>query len=80
MSFLQSRTAAAPEGIGQPLPRKEDDRLLRGEGRYADDLHLPGEAYASVVRSPHAHARIRSIDASEALARPVRRPKALMCA
>jgi carbon-monoxide dehydrogenase large subunit len=70
MSFLQSRTAAAPEGIGKPLPRKEDDRLLRGEGCYADDLHLPGEAYASMVRSPHAHARIRSIDASEALARP----------
>ncbi len=70
MSFLQSRSAQAAEGIGKPLPRKEDDRLLRGEGRYTDDLHLPGAAYASLVRSPHAHARIRRIDASEALALP----------
>jgi carbon-monoxide dehydrogenase large subunit len=70
MSFLQSRTSLAPQGIGKPVARKEDDRLLRGEGRYTDDVNLPGQAYASVVRSPHAHARIRSIDAREALAMP----------
>jgi carbon-monoxide dehydrogenase large subunit len=70
MSFLQSRTRLASEGIGKPVARKEDDRLLRGEGRYTDDVNLPGQAYASVVRSPHAHARIRSIDAREALAMP----------
>ena len=70
MSFLQSRTNLGPQGIGKPVARKEDDRLLRGEGRYTDDFNLPGQAYASVVRSPHAHARIRSIDTSEALAMP----------
>ena len=70
MSFLQSRTNLGPQGIGKPVARKEDDRLLRGEGRYTDDFNLPGQAYASVVRSPHAHARIRSIDARESLAMP----------
>ena len=70
MSFVQSRTQTARQGIGKAVPRKEDERLLQGKGCYADDFHLSGEAYASVVRSPHAHARIRSIDASEALAMP----------
>jgi carbon-monoxide dehydrogenase large subunit len=70
MSFLQSRTKDAPQGIGKPIPRKEDERLLRGQGCYADDFNLPRQAYASVVRSPHAHARIRSIDTSDALAMP----------
>jgi len=70
MSFLQSRTARAPEGIGKPVVRKEDARLLRGGGCYTDDFNLPDQAYASVVRSVHAHARIRSIDAKRALAMP----------
>jgi carbon-monoxide dehydrogenase large subunit len=70
MSFLQSRTARAREGIGKPVARKEDARLLRGGGCYTDDLNLPGQAYACVVRSAHAHARIRSIDASGARALP----------
>jgi carbon-monoxide dehydrogenase large subunit len=70
MSFLQSRTQHALEGIGKPLTRKEDARLLQGAGCYTDDLNLPGQAYASVVRSAHAHARIRSIDAKRALAMP----------
>ena len=70
MSFLHSRTQSARQGIGKAVPRKEDDRLLQGKGCYTDDLNLPGQAYASVVRSPHAHARIRSIDAREALAMP----------
>ena len=60
----------AKEGIGAPLPRREDDRLLRGKGRYSDDINLPGQLYAAVLRSPHAHARIRSIDKSAALATP----------
>jgi carbon-monoxide dehydrogenase large subunit len=47
--------------IGQPLPRKEDDRLLSGRGAFTDDLTVPGVVHAVVVRSPHAHARIRSI-------------------
>ena len=49
-------------GIGQPVLRFEDPRLLRGEGRFLNDVNLPGQAHAVFVRSPHAHARIRSID------------------
>ena len=70
MSFLESRASRAPEGIGKPVARKEDARLLQGAGCYTDDFNLPGQAYASVVRSAHAHARIRSIDARQALAMP----------
>ena len=55
-----------PKTIGKPLTRKEDFRLVTGKGRYSDDLSLPGEAYAVFVRSPHAHARIRSIDTAGA--------------
>ncbi|HKW37267.1 MAG TPA: xanthine dehydrogenase family protein molybdopterin-binding subunit [Burkholderiales bacterium] len=57
-------------GIGAAVPRKEDRRLLTGRGSYSDDLDLPGQAYAVVVRSPHAHARIVGIDPSDALAAP----------
>src|SRR5262245_28170026 len=57
-------------GIGQPVRRKEDDRLLRGQGCFSDDFILPGQAYAVMVRSPHAHARIGTIDAATALAVP----------
>src|SRR5688572_17707181 len=51
-----------------PPIRLEDDALLRGEGRYVDDIHLPGMLHAAFVRSPHAHAAIRGIDKSAALA------------
>ena len=57
-------------GIGQSVSRFEDPRLLRGEGRYINDLVVPGMAHIAYVRSPHARARIRSIDAAEALAAP----------
>jgi len=56
--------------IGQPLERLEDPRLLRGEGRFIHDLALPGQAYLVLVRSPHAHARIRAVDAAAARAAP----------
>ena len=56
--------------IGQPVSRLEDPRLLKGLGRYIDDLNLPGQAHASILRSPHAHARIRSIDTRKAAAMP----------
>jgi carbon-monoxide dehydrogenase large subunit len=56
--------------IGKPIPRKEDDRLLAGRGCYADDLSLPGQAHACMVRSPHAHARIKSISTGSARAVP----------
>ena len=70
MSFLQSRTRTAREGFGKPILRKEDARLLVGDGCYSDDVNLPGQAYACFVRSPHAHARIRGIDTEAALATP----------
>ena len=58
MSFLRSREALAPRGIGKSVPRREDSRLLTGRGRYANDFSLPRQAYAYLVRSPHAHASI----------------------
>jgi aerobic carbon-monoxide dehydrogenase large subunit len=69
-SFLISRTRLAAEGIGKPVLRKEDARLLTGGGCYSDDVNLPGQAYTCFVRSPHAHARITRIDATAALATP----------
>ncbi|HEY2183780.1 MAG TPA: xanthine dehydrogenase family protein molybdopterin-binding subunit, partial [Xanthobacteraceae bacterium] len=57
-------------GIGQPVRRREDFRLLTGKGCYSDDFSFPGQAYAVMVRSPHAHARIRSIDTTVAAAAP----------
>src|SRR5262245_5226819 len=70
MSFLESRTHAAREGMGKPVLRKEDGRLLAGGGRYSDDVNLPGQVYACFVRSPHAHAEIRAIDMAAALTVP----------
>ncbi len=57
-------------GIGQPVRRKEDFRLLTGRGSFADDVHLAGLAHAVIVRSPHAHAHIASVDKAAALASP----------
>src|ERR1700745_2853688 len=57
-------------GIGQPVRRKEDLRLLTGRGRFGDDLALPRMAHAVIMRSPHAHARIVSVDKRAALAAP----------
>lgn len=58
------------QGMGASVARKEDRRFLLGKGRYTDDLVLPGQTYAVFVRSPHAHAAIRSINASQALVSP----------
>ena len=55
-------------GIGQPVRRYEDPRLLRGEGHYINDLVLPGMAQIAYLRSPHARARIVSVDSAAALA------------
>ncbi len=57
-------------GIGQTVRRKEDARLVTGRGNYSDDVNLPGQAYGAAVRSPHAHALIRSIDVAAARAMP----------
>jgi len=56
--------------LGQAVPRFEDPRLIRGGGRYVDDMVLPRMAFGYVLRSPHAHARLRSIDATRAKAAP----------
>src|SRR3954447_20014934 len=56
--------------IGQPVPRSEDPVLLRGEGHYADDVSLPRQAYAVMVRSAHAHGIIRNIATAAAAAMP----------
>jgi aerobic carbon-monoxide dehydrogenase large subunit len=61
---------ATSAGIGQPVRRREDMRLITGKGSYTDDVNLPGQAYAVMVRSPHAHARIRAIDTKAAMAAP----------
>jgi carbon-monoxide dehydrogenase large subunit len=57
-------------GIGSPVRRKEDLRLVAGKGCYSDDVNLPDQAYAVMVRSPHAHARIGAIDTTAARALP----------
>src|SRR5262244_2612536 len=56
--------------IGQAVPRFEDPRLVKGHGRYVADMVFPGMAFGYVLRSPHAHARIRSIDTAKAKAAP----------
>lgn len=70
MSFLDSPLPPVVQGLGQSVLRKEDPRLLRGAGAFSDDLNRPGQSYAVIVRSPHAHARIRSIDCGPARAAP----------
>jgi aerobic carbon-monoxide dehydrogenase large subunit len=57
-------------GIGASVRRKEDHRFITGSGRYTDDINRPGQAHAYFLRSPHAHATIKRIDASRALAMP----------
>ena len=57
-------------GIGESIKRKEDSRFLVGRGNYLDDVSLPGMLHMAILRSPHAHARIRSIDTSAASAMP----------
>jgi carbon-monoxide dehydrogenase large subunit len=57
-------------GVGQAVKRVEDKRLVTGAGRYTDDIDLPRQSYAFVLRSPHAHARIRGIDPRAAMAAP----------
>ena len=59
--------------IGAPIRRREDFRLLTGKATFTDDIKLPQMLHAAILRSPHAHARITSIDAARALAHPWRR-------
>ena len=69
-SSLDNAIALQKYGVGQPVRRKEDDTLVRGKGRYTDDFNLPGQAYAVIVRSTHAHGVIRGIGIDAAKAMP----------
>src|SRR5579864_3733989 len=57
-------------GIGQPVRRVEDRRFLTGHGSYVDDLVRPRQAHTYMLRSPHAHARIRALDTTAAAGAP----------
>src|SRR6266478_5750834 len=63
-------TVASDRLFGKSIKRREDPRFITGRGQYVDDLKLPGMTYAAFVRSPHAHARIRKIDAAAAKRHP----------
>ena len=69
-SSLENAIALQKYGVGQPVRRKEDDTLVRGHGKYTDDFNLPGQAYAWIVRSSHAHGVLRGINAEAARAMP----------
>src|ERR1700752_1344457 len=58
------------EGIGASVVRKEDRRFITGKGKYVDDIKLMGMTFAQFIRSPHAHAKVKSIDTSEAMKMP----------
>src|SRR5215813_1967002 len=64
------RTSPEVGGMGHSIKRKEDPRFIRGRGTYVDDVVLPGMLYLDIVRSPHAHAKIKKIDPSRAMAVP----------
>jgi aerobic carbon-monoxide dehydrogenase large subunit len=68
--LVADRLAVEKFAVGQSVPRKEDPTLLRGRGRYTDDISLPGQAYAVMVRSQNAHGVIRSIDTEAARKMP----------
>jgi carbon-monoxide dehydrogenase large subunit len=69
-SSLENAIAVQKYGVGQPVRRKEDDTLVRGKGKYTDDFNLPGQAYAWIVRSSHAHGILRGIDTTAARKMP----------
>jgi carbon-monoxide dehydrogenase large subunit len=69
-ALLDNAIAMQKFGVGQPVRRKEDDTLVRGKGKYTDDFDLPGQAYAWIVRSSHAHGIIRGIDTTAAKKMP----------
>ncbi|MGY8960216.1 MAG: hypothetical protein ACKVKG_11985, partial [Alphaproteobacteria bacterium] len=62
--------SVAGGGIGQSVPRIEDDALLRGDGQFIDDINVAGQVHAHFLRSPHAHAMIVRIDTEAAVAAP----------
>src|SRR6201994_4088556 len=69
MATIETARTERPIGFGR-LKRKEDARFIRGQGTYLDDIRLPGMVHGAMLRSPYAHAKIISIDTSEALKLP----------
>ena len=69
MSDLKEREDKL-QGMGTSMLRKEDAKFIRGQGNYVDDIKMPGMLFGALVRSPYAHARIKGIDKSKALASP----------
>ncbi len=67
---MEPKTDAKICGMGHSMKRKEDPRLIRGQGRFVDDIQLPGMLYLDIVRSPYAHAKITKIDTARALKVP----------
>jgi len=67
---MEPRTSPEVGGMGHSVKRKEDPRFIRGQGNYVDDVVLPDMLYLDIVRSPYAHAKIKNIDTSKALAIP----------
>jgi carbon-monoxide dehydrogenase large subunit len=67
---VENTIAAQKYGIGQPVLRKEDDTLVRGKGQYTDDLNLPGQAHAVIVRSTHPHGVLKGVDIADARQMP----------
>ena len=68
--MAELKTSPEVGGMGHSVKRKEDPRFIRGQGHYVDDVKLPGMLYLDIVRSPYAHATIKNIDSSKALAIP----------
>src|SRR5690242_6537415 len=67
---LENAIAMQKYGVGQPVRRKEDDTLVRGQGKYTDDFSLPRQAYGWLARSSHAHGILRSVDTEAAKGMP----------
>ena len=67
MTPTREQRSAALEGMGCKRKRVEDGRFTQGKGNYVDDVKLPGMLHGDFVRSPHAHARVKSINSEEAL-------------
>ena len=70
MNIQDTANTKSAYAIGQPVKRKEDGKLLRGQGRYTDDVNLPNQAYAYILRSTIAHGRIKSINTEAAKTMP----------
>jgi len=68
MTVVEEVTTLKKGFVGQSIPRKEDKRLVQGQGTFFDDVRRHGMGYVHFVRSPYAHAKILSIDVSKALA------------